>query len=324
VRTIIFALLILAPLGNAFAATKSRESAKPLPLFMDPEFSFSQVETICLAPVLDLRSDKSSPLTLSGNAPGLDFSHTKNANQFAADLFKIYGYQTAACNPVTAALNDLAAPSDAWLHSLDFGSSNWLFILAVEAIRTSYSFWGEAGGFATGDAVVSGFLFEKRASGARLVWRDRAFGMIRLSNSFSGRKAKMQAYESAQEANNAIAYLLAEFEPRSKKNPPYFFAVDEESFPATCDAVWTSLADALNKDSRKYKVALLDSSDRIALYTVFHKSFMNGAFENEDHVVLKTQGNACVMQATQLFIFNAKPSDDWSELAAAIRASLSK
>jgi hypothetical protein len=291
---------------------------------MDPEFSFSQVDTLCLAPVLDLRSDKSSPLILAGNAPGLDFSHTKNPNQFTADVFKNRGYQTAQCNTVTAALNDLAAPSEAWLRNLDFGPSSWLFILAVEDIRTSYSFWGESGGFATGDAVLSGFLFEKRASGPGLVWRDRAFGMLRLSNSFSGRKAKMQAYESAQEVNSAITYLLSEFEPRSKRNPYFFFAVNEETFAATCDIVWISLADALNKDSHKYKVAFLDGSDKIALYTVYHKSFINGPFENENHLVLKTQGDACVMQATQSFVFNAKPTDDWSDLAKAIRASLSK
>ena len=161
-RRMFLGLLLVAFLWSPAAFPK--EKVEPLPLFMDPEFRFSQVGTICLAPALDLRPDKSTPLSVSEQGPRLNFQHIQSANQVMADIFKRIGYETGECNPVSATLSDLKAPSETWLRTLDFGQSSWLFIFAVEDVATI--------GWSHVHAVVSGLLFEKRGASVRLVWRD--------------------------------------------------------------------------------------------------------------------------------------------------------
>src|SRR5216684_656190 len=138
-RRMFLGLLFVAFLWSP--AAFSKDKVKPLPLFVDPAFQFSQVETICLASALDLRSDKTTPLFLSERGPGTGFSHTESANKETGRILNKIGYQTTECNPMSAALSDLKSPSDTWLRSLDFGQSSWLFVVAVEDLSTAYSFW---------------------------------------------------------------------------------------------------------------------------------------------------------------------------------------
>jgi len=323
-RARLVALLLVALFWNPalLANEKEKEGARPIPIFVDPEFSFSQIGDICLAPALDLRPDKAIPLYLTERGPGIGFfEHQPSANQHTAAILKGTGYQTVECNPVNATLNDLTAGSDAWLRTLDFGRSNWLFVLAVEEVHAPYSFWGVEGGYAGGTAVVSGFLFEKRADTGRLVWRDRAVGTLPPGSYASARKAKTEAIESAVEVNDAISHLIVEFEPRSKNRRNLLFAVDEEKFAASCDLVWSALKDVLNREHKKYRAAFLSDSDRMVIYSVFHKSF-GGPFENQDHLILRTRGDACAMQVVQVYAL--KHGDDWSDLAKEVRAALAK
>jgi hypothetical protein len=312
-RRIFLGSLVAAFLWSSMAF--AYEKVEPIPIFMDPEFRFNQIETICLAPALDLRSDKTTPLFLSEQGPGIGFSHTQSANQETAGILKSMGYQTTECNPVSATLNDLKTPLDTWLRNLDFGQTSWLLIFAVEDLRTAYSFWGEASGFAGPQAVVSGFLFERRADAVRLVWRDRAVGTL-PEGLLGGRKKTVEAGESAMTVDDGIGRLLAEFE-RRKGRPRLAFGVVEENFSATCDAVWTALKDTLEGDPKKFKIGVLDGSDKMALYT----THIGGA--HEDHVVLKTQGGACAMQITQAR-YVGKMADEWGELIKRMRASLPK
>lgn len=318
-RRMFLGVLVVAFLWSPAAMPKEKPRTEPLPLFMDPEFRFSQVQTICLAPALDLRSDKTAPLFLSERGPGINFSHTPSANQETAAVLNKIGYQTTECNPVSATINDLKTPLDTWLRNLDFGQSNWLFVLAVEDLRTVTSFWGPTGGAVGARAVVSGFLFEKRGDAVRLVWRDRAVGTI-PEDLVGGRKKEQEAGESAITVDNAIDHILAEFE-RRKGRPYLLFAVDEENFGATCDVVWIALQDAFSSDSKKYKVEFIDPSDKMAFYTIRHGSF-NGPVENKNHVVLKVRGDGCAMQVTQSY--NMKRTDDWNDLTKRMLAALAK
>ena len=167
-------LLLVALVWSTVGFSKEKDSVEPAPVFMDPDFHFSQVSTICLAPGLDLRADKTEQLFLSERGPGPGFEHSASADQYMAGVFGWMGYQTTECRPVTATLADLRAPSEEWLRSLDFGQSNWLFVLAVEDVRAKCGWIVGAGGmWGETCALVSGVLFEKRSDAVRMVWRDR-------------------------------------------------------------------------------------------------------------------------------------------------------
>jgi len=58
-------LLLMVSFWVPAAWPKDRWEVPP-PLFMAPEFRFSQIDTICVAPAIDLRADKTEPLNLSG------------------------------------------------------------------------------------------------------------------------------------------------------------------------------------------------------------------------------------------------------------------
>jgi hypothetical protein len=323
-RRILVTLLLLSFVCSSavFPKDKSNERVKPLPLFMDQDFSFSQVGTICVAPALDLRSGKTEQVFLSGKGAREGFSHLPSADQAVANHFKILGYQTTGCGPVNATAADLNTPSATWLHSLNFGTTQWLFVLGVDDVQAKTLGWlvGSLNGYAGGHAVVSGYLFAKRGDEVKLVWRDRAFGMP--WSSLDGRTSSVKDAISDEAVTSAIMHLIWKFDRRSNKRPLLEFAVNEQTFVANCDVVWTALKDALNSDSKKYRVAFLDASDRMALYTVYHKNLMNGPFENEDHTVLKTQGDTCAVQVTQSY--NQQHGDDWSDLIKEVRASISK
>jgi hypothetical protein len=318
VRKMFIGLLFVTLLWNPTAVARERETARPIPLFIDPQFSFSQVGTICLAPTLDLRADKTKPIALSRKGPSTGFfpnEYLHGVDQVVAENLKQIGYESTACNPVSATLTDLAAPSDTWLRKLDFGQSSWLFVLGVEDVCITCTFEGRAD--VRGYAVVSGFLFEKRPDGVRMVWHDRIAGIL-TESTLVGRKKTLETWEGTVATDNAVSRLLGEFEWRSPKRPLWLFTVDEENFSANCDAVWEKLKDALTNHPKQYKVVLLDASDRIVLFFDHHKTFM------EDHVVFRPQGDACRVQATQSFQSNANQTQHWSELMGEVRASLPK
>lgn len=319
VRKMFIGLLFITFLWDPTAVAKERETVRPTPLFIDPAFSFSQIGTICLAPILDLRSNASGPLALSERGPRTGFfknEYIPGADQVLAEDFNGSGYQTAACNPVRATLGDLTAPSDTWLRKLDFGQSNWLFVPVVEDVCISCMFEGRAE--VKGYAVVSGFLFQKRPDAVRLVWRDRIAGILVEVVKYNGSKIALETGLGTIAVNNGISRLVGEFEWRSPKRPEWFFTVDEENFGASCDVVWDKLKDALNSHSKEYKVVFMDAGDRMVLYFDHRRTFM------EDHAVLKPHGDTCAVQATQSFQINASQTEHWSELVGEVRASLPK
>ena len=316
VRTMFIGLLFVMLLWIPGAVARERETAKPIPLFIDPGFSFSQVGTVCVAPTLDLRPDKTKPLALSHKGPSTSFfpnDYLHGVDQVVAEDLNRIGYQTTVCNPVSATLSDLAAPSDTWSRKLDFGQSSWLFVPGVEDVCITCTFEGRAD--VRGYAIVSGFLFEKRPDGVRMVWHDSIADIL---NQFVavGRGKTLETWEGTIATDNAVSRLLGEFEWRSPKRPVWLFTVDEENFSASCDAVWDKLKDVLNNHPKEYKVVLLDASDRIVLFFDHHKTFM------EDHIVLRPHGEACAVQATQSFQINASQTHHSSELVGEVRASL--
>jgi hypothetical protein len=328
-RLIFIGLIFSTLFWNPAALARGKGTASPMPLFEDPGFSFSQVGTICLAPTLDLRSNATPPLALSESGPFTDFFHltrVHGADQVLAEVFSRNGHQTAACNPVSATLTELTTPTDTLLRKLDFGQSNWLFVPVVEDVCISPSgppkterkcrFEGRAE--VTGYAVVSGFLFQKGPDAVRIVWRDRIAGTLVEVFGYSGPRIALETGLGTMAVNDGMSRLLGEFEWRSTNHPLWLFAVDEENFTANCDAVWEKLKDALNKHPREYKVAFLDAADRMVLYFDHHGTFM------EDHVVLRTHGEGCMVQVTQSFQSNARQTNHWDELIKEVRSSLPK
>jgi hypothetical protein len=317
VRSVLPGLLIaLAFLSSPSAFSKNKkERPKPVPLFMDPDFHFSQIDSICLTPALDLRSDKTLPIALSTRGESTrGEKHIHSADQTLAETFKFSGYGTTECNAVNATLSDLKSPSDAWLHNLNFGQSNWLFVVGVEDV-SSLTAWS---GF-EGSAIVSGYLFERQTSSIKLVWRERSMGVVGDTGlTIMGRKLKATFERELADiaVDDGIRRLVWKFEQRSRKlGDRGDYLVHNENFDTSCNQVWTTLKDTLTKDPKKYREVFFDASDRMALYTMRYN-------DHENRVVLRAHEAGCGMEFTQPL--SASWSYEWDDLIKQVRASLAK
>lgn len=324
-------LSVAITLNPTVWAKGPKEEIRPSPLFVDPAFNFGRIDSICLAPIMDLRSDKTAHIFLRGKTPSVDFVHVPSAEGILSGNLAWLGYAPSWCNPVDATSNDLAKPSDAWLRSLNFGQSKWLFIVAVDALSATKNAntgvhpmgLGVRSGFVAEHAVVSGYLFEKTMDSAKLVWRDRELGLDHSGGVIGLTSADVY---STGAVNSPVQNLVWKFDPHSKKRPLVRFASTEEDFNATCDAVWDALRGALAEDTDKYEVALLDPTDKLALYTVKYNSLMphfrGDEGGNEERIALKGDTGSCRLQFTQPF--RTSGQDDWGDLMERVRVLVSK
>jgi hypothetical protein len=293
------------------------------PVFMAPDFQFSQIDTICIAPPIDLRADKTEPLYLSasgGKAPHLLGERPITADVAVANWFNHLGYPTVGCNSVDP-LDDLRAPSDAWLSKLDFGQSRWLFILAVEYFSTPYGKSEALFGSQTNrsHAVVSGYLFAKQAAGGKLVWRDKVVGTDYdpMGGSMMGRKSGVKGVESEQAIAIGVKILLSKFETRNKdiRLPDKTYL---EPFDVNCSALWPALNDVL-KNSGKYDIIQIDDPDKMAIYSMGVKSE-----HRMDDAILRPNDNGCSMEITPAPSPRAMGPSDVKSLSQHVHAVLSK
>jgi hypothetical protein len=317
-RKVILSLFAILILWSPPIHSKEKELVEPVPLFMAPDFEFKQIDSICLAPALDLRLDKTAAFSLSESGPRFNFSRIATADRALAGAFKGQGYGTSGCASVSATLEELRSPSDTWMRSLNFGKSNWLFVVGVESVNSDAA-WRLGG---NGYAVVSGFLFEKQAGSARLAWRDRALGVFHQG--VTGSKQALENGEDHLAVNIGIWRLISKFERRSRGRPAGF-VVDYENFDSPCDQVWNVLKDELRSDLKKYggvRGVFLDETDKMALYTMYHITNPGG---HEDHVVLRNHDGKCAMELTQEYeTVNDGPTHDWNDLTKQMHATLAK
>ena len=294
---------------------KNSSGAELPPLFMAPDFRFSQIDTICVASAIDLRPDKTEPLNLSGRGPSVFlYGRPWNADTALAETFEGIGYKTVSCNPVSGTLEDLKTPSDEWLRKLEFGQSSWLFILAVEEAGTRYDAHGLIGNMG-GDAVVSGYLFEKRAEGVSLVWRDKVVGVPAAYGKLYGQKERVKLLESEYAIADGINHLLVKFETRHKEiGNLSLWEIHAQTFDVTCNVLWTALNDAL-KDPENYEILQIDSSDMMAIYGV-------GKFKLVDFAILKSKESTCAMQIIETI--HQPLRNPVGDLIKHVQASLSK
>jgi hypothetical protein len=103
------------------------------------------------------------------------------------------------------------------------------------------------------------------------VWRDRTVGASNVTTT-ERRKSETNVNE-ARALDNGVFSIPAEFEQRKGRFLGLGFAVDEENFVVSCDAVWAALKDVSDSDSKKYKVRFMDAPERMALFTVCHITF---------------------------------------------------
>ena len=68
IRRAFLAVLLVVSFWAPAAWPKDTKAEKE-PIFMAPGLDFSQIDTICIAPTIDLRPDKTQPLLLSGPSP---------------------------------------------------------------------------------------------------------------------------------------------------------------------------------------------------------------------------------------------------------------
>ena len=196
-----------------------------------------------------------------------------SADDAIAGALKFFGYKTASCSLVIATLDDLKAPSDGWLRKLDFGDSQWLFVLAVEYVKTPYrehsNLWSRNGqAMGKSHAVVSGYLFEKQPVGCRLVWRDKIIGV-----DYGGREAKyvdaneagMELTQSEQAIKIGVDSILSGFDKRKKRVWYFHDNTETEIFDVTCHAVWAALKDTF-KNPGMYEIIQSDDADMTLVY----------------------------------------------------------
>ncbi len=198
---------------------------------------------------------------------------------------------------------------------MDFGSAGWLFVLAVENLSTSADWFGGNGG----SAIVSGFVFEKRADSVRLIWHDRAIGQV--ESGYMGRKGTVERGQADLAVNDGITHLLAGLPWRAKGHSPLQFAVDEESFVENCDRVWEALRSVIDHTPRRYPMAFLDPAERMVLYeSTLH--FMGGQIQDSYRVDLMSHEGGCELRFADTFYL--KRSKEARDLTKKIHASLSK
>jgi len=208
-------------------------SCKKEPAFAAPGLQFSQIDTICIAHPIDLRSDKTEQIYLSGvdPAPNIRFQSRPVDWTFSirTDLvfeFNKHGYETAVCKPVNATLDDLKEAKESWIRKLDFGESRWLFVPVVEdASGTSGAASGWVlgqftGGRGNGVAVVSVYLFDKQSN--CLAWSDRAgcqlrHGIMAGSSHVIGDKGAVEFIERQNVIGYSYRFLIDAFEKRKTK-----------------------------------------------------------------------------------------------------------
>jgi hypothetical protein len=305
-----FGLVLMALLLVPAAWPKDKPKNLKEPLFMAKDFQFSRIDTLCVAPTIDVRLDKSQPVYLSGLSP---IRERATADTNVDYFFNILAYKTVHCNPVTATLDDLKPPfKDAWVRKLDFGESRWIFFVAVEDVNTRYSIIESGDNY----AIASAYLFDKQASGDKLVWRDRL--IYEDYNGVVGRKHRIDVYLSEDAVAGAISTLLARFEPRGKKKIWPGDKVRTDPFDVSCDALWSTLSDVLNK-SGKYEVMNIDNPDMMAIFKTGLGMKTGGRVS---YAVLHNAEHGCSMQIIQT-IFDSMQNDD-GNLIKRVKESLSK
>lgn len=302
-------LLVVVSLWVPAARAKDRKEQKE-PLFMAQGFQFSQIDTICVAPTIDLRPDTTQPLYLG-----------RSSDFVLADLFKKLGYKTVHCNPVNVVLDDLTTPSDAWMRKLDFGESRWLFILAVEYTSTPYGRFGMS--MSACHAVVSGYLFDKQAAGIKLVWRDKVVGSDNDPTEWGPdpifiNKAQSKALQSERAVAFGAKLILAKFETRKGRIGFLGELTRTETFDVTCQVLWTALNDTL-KNSGYYDIIQIDTSDMMAIYAIGEKFG-----HRMDDTILRPKDNGCSMQITIPPREWALTQNDAKSLSQRVHAVLSK
>jgi hypothetical protein len=342
--------LVLAVSFLAPAAWPKDVKEPKKPIFIASGLDFSQIDTICIAPTIDLRPDKTQPLFLSGSGEHVSWWSQKmrlenkmrlvSADHTVAGALTSLGYKTASCDLVSATLDDLKAPSDGWLSKLNFGNAQWLFVMAVEYVKTPYQAHdnlllllrnGQAGG--KSHAVVSGYLFERQAAGGRLVWRDKTVGVDPGAGEGTyvhADEAGMKLTESVQAIMAGADSLVAEFN-RGRRPVPYFYeSTETETFGVTCNAVWAALKDTFKNPGTfnrnfMYEVIQSDDSDMNIVYghILTDQNEIDAAAQNRmGYTALKPRGNECSMQITGEGSFGYRADVKW--LTKSVRAALSK
>jgi hypothetical protein len=235
--------MLLIVLLSGLAARSQPNRVKNVQLYVAPGFQFNQIDTICIAHPIDLRTDRTERIYLSGDDPAPNVklypaygsvqtiidsqNHSYSIQSRLALDFNKRGYDTMNCKPVNATLDDLKEPNKSWIRKLDFGESRWLFLLVVEDASGTYKnnvplglFTGAPmANFGRGSAFVSGYLFDQQS--ASLVWSSKEVcnRCVRGYGEYKGINAGAEFMERQEALLWAISGsfgLLDKFEKRKK------------------------------------------------------------------------------------------------------------
>ncbi len=137
---------------------------RPKPVYLDPAFSFYDVDTVFIVPTVDLTVEKEKDLERL----------LLTADWAARNFMQYWGY-----NPVpgfskkeppsppsrmSVSEDDLKDPLEPWIRKLGPPEARWVLLLALEDASSHLTFG------ASGKAVVMAMLFDRQKG--KLVWRD--------------------------------------------------------------------------------------------------------------------------------------------------------
>lgn len=322
-RNSISVLLVLVSFWAPAAWPKDEPDDSRPPLFLAPGFQFNQVDTMCIAPVADLRADTNDSKLITGAKPPRPPALARafgvvTFSSVDADLSAIakrLGHSTTICKPPGGNADDLKLPlADSWASNLNFGESRWLLFVGVEQTSTKFvSFSRSINPLAkrneSGWAVVSAYLFDKQAQ-PKLVWHDREVGRDMGIMELSGKKEGQKAYEAEVAIRSAEYSLLLPFyrQVGTKKGNPKPLITNSrlrkglyrmEAFNVSCDVLWTAISHTLNNNPKQYDIVGTYDYTKMAVFAV------GGGEESDkrvDYLTLQSSGTGCTEHFVEGFL----------------------
>jgi hypothetical protein len=165
------------------------------PVYIDPDLSHRTIETIALAPIVDLRSNPFEDVQVGSyvrhgveNALVRKHYHVVSTRQAPSES----GARTAA---------DLAPSSDEELARLAPDGVSYVLVVSVDTLRKSSQDLGD-----TTHVTVSGRLLE--APSGRVLWRDMAEGGPVLTGLLSIFRGASTSLEGAYDASHLLVSTL--------------------------------------------------------------------------------------------------------------------
>ena len=186
VAAIVLTGFLFVALVSGCATTKPAD-------FIATGFDCADVDSVQVLPVLDLRVDQSEQLDLDK----LVFPIAEN---FLEDRGYPYTLEPDRSFLSDISRDDLEAPTREFITSLPPAPAKWVLVLSLDASSTELGFG------ATGNAEMSGYLFDKQ--NGQLTWRNKELGRVGQGGLIGLAMQGLMEESAIQQANRLVFQAL--------------------------------------------------------------------------------------------------------------------